>query len=407
MTDKLPEQVIAARARLLMKKPFFASHLLTKQRLTHKPDSKLCHTTGKQITLNDWFCGLHLDERIFVLAHETSHDIFGHHKRAAMYRRRGFGPDMKPFDINRYRKAADYYINSLLLHSGIGQMPRDALHDPSYGYDLTVDQIYEKLASDTPQGPPDGDPCDDGDPGDPGEGPETGNFDRHDDPEDEPGAGQPQTEQEIDDQVQQNCKAAQQATEAAGAGLGGALAKLVGDIVEPKVTWDEELRQFCTSVPRGAETTWARINRRRLCSPPYLPYPGRDGFEIDCMAIAVDASGSIGPGELALFMAEMRAIMETIRPRECWVLWWDTEVSPVEVFDPEDLETMTPYGGGGTVYDCVPRWLEAQGMDPDIVVCMTDGYVTWPDAAKVRWPHVTVSTSSYGAPFGHNIFMNA
>jgi predicted metal-dependent peptidase len=207
--------------------------------------------------------------------------------------------------------------------------------------------------------------------------------------------------------VQQQVKAAQQAAEAAGAGLSGALAKLVGAITEPKVTWDEELRQFCTSVPRGAETTWARINRRRLCSPPYLPFPGKDGFEIDCMAIAVDASGSIGPDELSIFMAEMRAIMETIRPRECWVLWWDTEVSPVEVFDPEDLETMTPYGGGGTVYDCVPRWLEAQGMDPDIVVCMTDGYVTWPDAAKVRWPHVTVSTSSYGAPFGHNIFMNA
>jgi predicted metal-dependent peptidase len=125
------------------------------------------------------------------------------------------------------------------------------------------------------------------------------------------------------------------------------------------------------------------------------------------MAIAVDASGSIGPGELALFMAEMRSIMETIRPRECWVLWWDTAVTPVEIIDPEDLEAMTPYGGGGTVYDCVPAWLDSQGLDPDVVVCLTDGWVSWPDATKVRWPHVTVSTSSDGAPFGHNIFMNA
>jgi predicted metal-dependent peptidase len=124
------------------------------------------------------------------------------------------------------------------------------------------------------------------------------------------------------------------------------------------------------------------------------------------MVIPVDGSGSIGPGELGLFMAEVRSIVETTRPRECWVLWWDTSVSAVEVIDPEDLETMTPYGGGGTNYTCVPEWLEQQGMDPDIVVCLTDGYVYWPDAAKIRWPHVTVSTSQHGAPFGHTIYMN-
>jgi hypothetical protein len=63
---------------------------------------------------------------------------------------------------------------------------------------------------------------------------------------------------------------------------------------------------------------------------------------------------------------------------------------------------MTPYGGGGTVYDCVPKWLEAQGLDPDIVVCMTDGYIQC-DIKSVPWPHVTVSTSDREMPFGHNI----
>jgi predicted metal-dependent peptidase len=392
-----------------MKQPLFASHLLKNCRIEYNPTSKLCHTNGETVTLNDWFCGLTLDQRVFVLAHETCHDLFGHPQRGVMYKRRGFGPDMKPYDHRRMAKAADYYINSLLIQSGIGKMPPGGLYDQSYGCDLTMDQIYEKLAEDPEQGPsetpqgPGEDQGEDGEP-QPGDTPDSGNFDSHGDPEDQP--GQPQTEQEINDQVQQNVKLAQQAAEAAGDGLTGALAKLVGDIVEPKVQWDEELRQFCTSVPRGTETTWSRINRRRLCSPPYLPYPGKDGHEIDCMAIAVDASGSIGPDELAMFMAEMRSIMETVRPRECWVLWWDTEVSPVEIIDPEDLESLTPYGGGGTNYTCVPAWLDQQGMDPDVVVCLTDGWVHWPDADKIRWPHVTVSTSQHGAPFGHTIYMH-
>ncbi len=405
MTQQLPEPVTAGRARLLMKGPFFASHLLTHQRIAYKPDSKLCHTDGKTITVNDWFCGLHLDERIFVLAHETLHDMFGHHLRAQMYQRRGFGPDLKPYDHPRMQKAADYYINDLLVQSNFGRMPKDGLHDPRYNCTLTVDQIYEKLEDE--QG---GDQDDNNQPGDgegqPGQGPSTGNFDRHDDPPQDPNGDAP-SEQEIDDAVKQAVAAAKQAAEAQGSGLGGALAKLVGGIVEPRVPWDEELRQWCVSVPQGSETTWSRINRRRLCSYPNLPYPGKDGYEIDCAVLAIDASGSIGPDELALFMGEMRSILETVRPRECWVLWWDTSVSAVEVFDPEDLESMTPYGGGGTMYHCVPEWLEQQGMEPDIVVCCTDGYVAWPEPDKVRWPHVTVSTSPHGAPFGHTIHMNA
>lgn len=409
-THTLPEPIIAARARLLMKQPFFASHLLTKCDLKYDPAVKTAQTDGKTHTVGDWFCGLHLDERLFLLAHETLHDILGHHLRGAMYHRRGFGPDMQPFKLKKFKQACDYYVNAILTESNVGRMPHGGLLNPQYGSHLTVDQIYEQLP-DEPDDEGDDEGEDSGEPGDqPGEGQgkgqSHGGFDDHLEPPTEPGTGSPQTEQELDEQVKANVASAAAAAKAAGKGMGGGLAKLVGDVLEPKVPWDEEARQFCIQVPGRDDTTWSRINRRRLCNPPYVPYPGRDGHEINSMVIAVDASGSIGPEELGLFMGEMRSIMETLSPRETWVLWWDTGVNAVEVLDPSDLEAMEPIGGGGTDYTCVPKWLADNALTPDLVVCMTDGYVYWPDPSVVTYPHLTISTSSYAAPFGKTIHMN-
>ena len=391
----LPDVVVAARARLLMKHPFFASHLLTKCTLTYDPKVKTAQTNGKAHKVGDWFCKRPLDQRVFVLAHETAHDILGHHQRCAMYLKRGFGPNMQKFSKKRWDHACDYYVNSLLYAAKVGEMPHEGLLDPRYDHTKTVDQIYELLP-----------PMDDGD----DEGEDT--LDEHEPPEEGDGEGEaqgPQTEEEITEQVKANLKECEAAEKSQGGGLSDPLARLVGAMTDPKIPWAEECRQFAMAVPGREEATWARINRRRLCGPPYLPYPGHDGHQINALVLAIDCSGSISSQDLAEFMTEMKSIMEDLSPRETWVLWWDTNVNAVEITDSDDLESLTAYGGGGTNYSCVPTWLEANALEPDLVIAMTDLYVAWPHPDRIRWPHLTVGThKGYAspAPFGKTLYIH-
>ena len=387
-THTLPEPVIAARANLLMQHPFFASHLLTKQRINFDPDVPTAKTNGKQITLGDWFSNRPLPQRVFVLCHEVLHDILGHMDRARMYTARGFGPDMNVFDPTRWNKATDYYINSLLVASKIGIMPAEGLLDPRYDHTITADQIYEML-----------------DPTDPND-PDSGNFDEHDlTPEEDPnGAPAPTTEEGIAEQVKQNLTSAKAAQEATGKDLPGALAKAVGSITEPQVDWVTQLRDFVQTYTGKDETSWSQLNRRRMATPPHICYAGRTGHHLDSVVIAIDASGSIGEIEMGMFLAEMRSIVEQVNPKETWACFWDTSVVAVEILDPEDLETLTPYGGGGTDYTSMADWLDRNDLVPDVVICLTDGYVTWPSADRIRSPHLTIMTTDYlDAPFGKTI----
>ncbi|MBP6581896.1 MAG: hypothetical protein KA204_00240 [Chromatiaceae bacterium] len=390
-THQLPEPVIAARANLLMQHPFFASHLLTKQRITFDPATPTAKTNGKAITLGDWFSARPLPQRVFVLCHEVLHDILGHMDRARMYTARGFGPDMAAFDPTRWNKATDYYINSLLVASKIGIMPAEGLLDPRYDHTLTADQIYEML-----------------DPTDPND-PDSGNFDEHEPaPGDDPNGPPTPTEAEIGEQVKQNLAAAKAAQQATGRDLPGALAKAVGTILEPQVDWREQLRDFVQTYTGKDETSWSRLNRRRMATPPHVPYPGKTGHHLESLVIAIDASGSIGEIEMGMFLAEMRSIVEQVNPKETWACFWDTSVVAVEILDPEDLETLTPYGGGGTDYTSMADWLDRNDLVPDVVICLTDLYVNWPSADRIRSPHITVGTTDYDpAPFGTTIRLTA
>lgn len=278
-------------------------------------------------------------------------------------------------------------------------MPPNTLYDPDYSSLTTVDQVYEKVPGkgDNPDQPDQPQNFDEHLPGDQpvpaqGDGDEEGDGDQ-------PSPGKPRpSEEEINEQVKQNMANAMAAAKAAGKAPGGLLGEIIQAETNPKITWQEELADFVQRCAGREETSWRRCNRRRLANPPFIPYPGRDGHQINTLVIAVDASGSISEREYKLFMEEIKGIHEQLNPASCYVLWWDTYVSPVEITSPDDLETLQPNGGGGTVYSCVTEWLEENGVEPEAVICLSDGWVAWPDAEAIRWPHITVETSHYGKP---------
>jgi predicted metal-dependent peptidase len=371
-----PEKVTEAISAVLAspKTAFFAVYLMQRMQIKYDPAVKTARTNGRDIVVGDWFCGLNTKQAVFVLAHEILHGVLDHMPRAELYRQRGFGIDLKPFSDQRANKAMDAVINAALVEARIGEMPEGGIFRSRDDADKTWDAIYPEFEEDE----------------------EDEGFDEH-----EPA---PDGAEEGDADHKQALQQAVNAAKAQGT-LPGAIGRMVEEVLNPTQPWVDVLRDFVTNCTGRDETSYRRLNRRRLVTPPNLALPGYDGHHLDTMVVAIDTSGSISDREMSAFTGELAGIIEDVSPRELHVIWWDTEAVAELIEDGtvDDLDQLEAYGGGGTSYDCVPKKIDELGIDPDVVVCFTDGYVSWPGADTIQWPHITVSTSTNGAPFGANI----
>lgn len=163
-------------------------------------------------------------------------------------------------------------------------------------------------------------------------------------------------------------------------------------LLKSKVRWQDALREYLHAVCTGNDfSTWRRPNRRYLSAGIYMPSGVSE--TIGEIVIGVDTSGSIGGPEIAQFLGEIAGICETVRPEAVRLLYWDTRVCKDERYTQDQLDTLVkttkPEGGGGTSPDCVPMYLNANNMKPQVCVMLTDGYVgndwgnNWP--CPVLW----------------------
>lgn len=372
--------------------------------MEHDPKVPTASTNGKTIRFGDWALSLPLNQRAFVGAHELLHGALRHMQRARAYRKAGIGPDLKPYSDTRMKKAEDYHVNPLLLEMGFqpGDMPPGGLYHPAYTTDMSADEIYCQLPEEED---------------DDGDGPGGDGWDEHEEPEEDgdgegeddqpsPNPGQALQDQlaNIDNDVKDELLKAQAIGQ-----LSGGLARKLGDLLTPKVDWADQLKDWVNTIAQARDNpTYARVNRRRvyLSMKTGVPIPGREGFRLGTVVIAPDVSGSITETEYTQFMSEIGAILEEFPPEELHLIHWDTVAAHTEVEDEDDLERIDVHGGGGTVYTCVPRMIETLDLEPDLVICMTDGYVDWPTPEAIRWPHITLSTSDQKTPFGETIHVN-
>ena len=97
------------------------------------------------------------------------------------------------------------------------------------------------------------------------------------------------------------------------------------------------------------------------------------------IVIGIDTSGSIGGAFIAQFLGEVKGIVDSLQPELVRLLYWDTKVCKEEVYLSEDFDniirTTKPEGGGGTDPRCVTQYMETNGIKPECVVMLTDGYV--------------------------------
>ena len=291
----------------------------------------------------------------FLVLHETYHKVFKHITTwKNLY-------DINPMAANM---ACDYVINLALHdvdnHKQFITPPKGALLDEQYR-GMNSKQVFDKLMED--------DKAQDKQ----GNGRGQGSLDKHDwdaaqemSPEE-----QKQFQRELDAALRQGALAAGK--------MGSGANRALGDLLTPQIDWREALRDFVSTTCTGNDySTWRRPNRRYLSSGYYMP--SGVSMSVGELVIAIDTSGSIGGRVLSAFLSEVKAICDTTKPEAVRVVYWDTEVAGVEKYEQHELDRLVtstkPRGGGGTDVSCVPAYMAKEGIKPQAVVVLTDGYLS-------------------------------
>ena len=388
-----------ALAYLVFKWQFFAQIIYSDMPLvfTRHPVVPIAATDSHSIFLNpDGFKEHGINdvlEIVFVLAHEVEHRVLYDVVQAMMFAKAGRVPlangKWLPYDDNLAGCAMDYRNNAILVNAKIGRMPKVGLYDPKIsmkGMESWI-EIYEKLwKSATKIILPPG-------------------FDRHLYP----------SQERIDHdrgRREQSIVAAAQLAERTGAGdIPAGLKRVLNDILDPKIPWQNHLRASMRRKAGEPRLDWSKINRRLAGRPDPLYFPGMGRRGAGVIVCGADNSGSIGQHVANVFGAEMSGIVSDIRPSQLIVMWCDAAVTRVDVIDdPENLtslfadwKTTGIGGGGGTDFRPVFDKIKEMELEPDMLVYFTDMYGRFPSEQppySVIWASTTASAV---APFGESI----
>ena len=328
-----------------------------------KDDCPTAYTNGRDDYYGRAFIdGLADSEFRFLILHETYHKLFKHLTT--------WGHLYKD-DAKLANMACDYVINLMIADENrdmFAVMPKDAegnaigLLDEKFR-NMDTAQVYKILKQEQEENGGGGE----------GEG-EGGGLDEHDweGAQEMDADEQRELAQDIDQAVRQG------ALTAGKVGSGGNRA--IDQLLQPEVNWREVLREFITETCRGNDdSTWRQPSRRHMAMG--ILRPSGITERVGELVIAIDTSGSIGQQELTKCLSEIKGVCDMVKPESVRILYWDTKVCAEEVYGAtgtplEQLtQTTKPAGGGGTMVQCVPDYIQEKNINAQAVIVLTDGYL--------------------------------
>lgn len=366
----LMKRLSKAKTSLILEHPFIGSVALNMP-MTLSTDVPTAATNGKRVLYNPDFIEPLTDEELkFLVAHECMHPMLEHN-----YRRGSRDP-------KKWNKAADFVINQLLVDEGIGKFIEGGCLDKNIYTNGggTSDGIYNLLPD------ADGDGENDG-PGGPGNDLEDGEGSQ---------AEQAQEAAEWKIKVAQAAQAAKMMGK-----LSANMARLVDEVLKPKVDWREVLHRFVQKA-KNDQRSFARPNRRFLSQGLYMPTV--TGEVLGELVFAVDMSGSISQQECDQFAAECRTVFEDGRPEKLHLIFFSHEVCAHDTIGRDDDFVFNARGGGGTAFSPVFKHIEEQGIEPAGIVFLTDLYCHDFGEAPAC-PLLWVATHDNPVPFGEKVLM--
>lgn len=334
-------------------------------------------TNGRDVIYNpDFIKTLDDKELNFVVLHEALHKVYQHmHLWRKLFKENG----------NLANMAADYVVNYAIheadTNNEITKIPSSALFDKRYA-NMTTKQIFDLLKQNG------------GDGG--GSGHDTHDWE---------GA-----ESLSDDEVKETIKQLDQALrqgEIIRSKMQGNKNRAVNEILEPKVNWREQLRDFVNATCRNKDkTSWKRPHKRFIGHDIYMP--SMIGETIGKIVVGIDTSGSIGDKELSEFLTEVVAICDDVSPSSIELLYWDTHVAGHETYNQGDyhglVQSTKPAGGGGTTVGCVNQYIKDKRIEPEAIIILTDGYVENDFGGNWEYPTLwAITTKHITSPHGKTI----
>jgi len=154
--------------------------------------------------------------------------------------------------------------------------------------------------------------------------------------------------------------------------------------LEPaKVPWEQKFANMvrhCLAVYTpggGVDNSYQHPARRSYVGPigsPSVLYPGPVDPVIEA-ALILDTSGSMGIStDIAIALREMRAVVESVGQRECWLLEVDAEeAAKARRVTPPELISLNIHGRGGTDFRPAFTAIEKLNPKPSVAIYMTDG----------------------------------
>ena len=353
------------------------SGLLMVGKVEVKDDCPTASTNGRDVTYGRAFVESLKDSELrFLILHETKHKLYQH---LFVWRK------IHEEDAMLANMACDYVINleiqDLNKWGDFLVMPEGGLVDEMYR-GLDSGEVFARLKEDKKNGKGNG-----GKPLDEHDWDGAKSLDE---------AEKEALAKEIDSAVR---------TGALLAGKqGGEVDRSFDAVMQSKVNWAEQLREFVSTVCAGkGDSTWAKPNRRWLQHDVYMP--SQISESIGSICVGIDTSGSISGEDIAKALAELVSICDNTTPEKVDLLYWDTEVAAHEQYREENysglLTSTKPKGGGGSSSLCVFDYVVKNKLEPQCIVMITDGYIEFPQTAP-QYPTiwVMVGNTTTVPPFG-------
>lgn len=368
-----------AKAQIVLDHPFFASILLKKQLKLDNTVPTLAVNARGDIYYNEKFVeSLTVPQLVWGLCHEIGH-VIGQHALRKKHR-----------EHQKWNYAGDAWINDMLTDAGVGDPIPNTVKMPG-SKDKTSEQIYDELPDQPPGGKGQGQ-------GQGGQGQGQGDWDN--------GLGDDIMDENLTESQMQEIEAsgkvelaqAAQAAKARGK-LPGKLAEIVADILAVKTPWYDILHRHMNLFVRQ-DYTWTKPNRRFIGAGVYLPSMASEP-SMGEVVIQVDVSGSISKTELDYYNGHLSRIVSQCNPSKVHVIYTDTHVQRHVEFEQGAEVSLDFFCGGGTHMPEGFNYLAEHGIEPQVFVCLTDGYTDFGEAPD--YPVVWCISSDKVATHGETI----
>ncbi len=417
-------RIARARAHLLTDHPWFGGLALRLK--LEAGGTKTMSTNGTILRYNEEYVQERSDAELKALvAHEVAHCALGHPWRGGSRR------------WDEWNQATDIVINSILREEGFELPFHPLAHEEPRFKGMAAEQVYairerekqnggggqgqgqgkgqsgasskkgqgdkNNKNDDDGQGQGQGQQPDDGQGG--GQGQDNGIGDW---PDIEPAPSESEASESDMTETDWQIAAQEMANALRAAGkMGANLDRALAADKDSNTDWRTHLRRFVEqSLP--SDYSWTHPNRRFVAQGVYLPGVVRENTPR--IGLAVDTSGSIDQRMLALFAAELTAILHEVRPERVDVIYCDTSVKSQESFDPDDAEIILhAKGGGGTCFQpALDHFTNDEEGPPVCVIYLTDlmnsDQLTEPDY-PVLWA-VPEAYRNMTEPFGERVILS-